>query len=328
MKVKNRYMPGIFLSFLLLLLLWSAPVFAAGAIDTSRPVTLTIQYQEAEKVVSGVPFALYRVADVSPYGEYTVSDEFKNYIPETAFAGDDGRALAETLAGQIAANKIAPLDEGTTDAQGQLRFPVKQKELLPGMYLAVAQVLTKDKVSYTTEPFFVALPGADTAANDWNYDVLAVPKHTAEPVPDEPEKTSLKVLKVWKDEGYEKLRPTAVVVKLYQNGEIYGKEVTLTEANNWRYTWEDLPVYDSSGKKIDWKLTENTIRGYIGKVVLEKDTFTVTNTINKNETPLSELPGSSKLPQTGLLWWPVPLLAFAGVICLLLGRIFKRGRHE
>ena len=68
MKVKNRYIPGIFLSFLLLLLLWSAPVFAAGAIDTSRPVTLTLQYQEADKAVSGVPFALYRVADVSPYG--------------------------------------------------------------------------------------------------------------------------------------------------------------------------------------------------------------------------------------------------------------------
>ena len=37
--------------------------------------------------------------------------------------------------------------------------------------------------------------------------------------------------------------------------------------------------------------------------------------------------GGGKLPQTGMLWWPVPLLAVAGVALFLAGWI-RHGRGE
>ena len=37
----------------------------------------------------------------------------------------------------------------------------------------------------------------------------------------------------------------------------------------------------------------------------------------------SDIP-RGKLPQTGQLWWPVPLLAMGGMMMLLLGIIYRR----
>lgn len=45
------------------------------------------------------------------------------------------------------------------------------------------------------------------------------------------------------------------------------------------------------------------------------------------ESVKPEKPGGSKLPQTGQLWWPVPLLAVAGIFFALLGWMVKRN-HE
>ena len=36
-------------------------------------------------------------------------------------------------------------------------------------------------------------------------------------------------------------------------------------------------------------------------------------------------PGQPTLPQTGLLWWPVPVLICAGLLLLLLGLLRRKG---
>lgn len=37
---------------------------------------------------------------------------------------------------------------------------------------------------------------------------------------------------------------------------------------------------------------------------------------------------SGKLPQTGQLWWPVPMLIFAGLLCIVVGLIRRRGTNH
>lgn len=37
------------------------------------------------------------------------------------------------------------------------------------------------------------------------------------------------------------MRPTSIKVQLYMNADKYGDPVELNEANNWSYTWYDLP---------------------------------------------------------------------------------------
>lgn len=48
------------------------------------------------------------------------------------------------------------------------------------------------------------------------------------------------------------------------------------------------------------------------------------------ETPQSGVPeaGNGRLPKTGMLWWPVPVLASAGLLLLLLGLVMERRRRN
>ena len=98
---------------------------------------------------------------------------------------------------------------------------------------------------------------------------------------DNPDKTSIKVKKVWEDNNnQDKKRPASIDVKLIDaNGnkiDVENNPVTLNEENNWEYTWNELE------ENIEYKVEENvTIDGY--SVYYSKTeengviTFTVTN---------------------------------------------------
>lgn len=385
-------------------------VSAAGKIDTDKKGSLTITYTHESAPVAGVQFDLYKVADVDAYAEYTLAGDFKTYPVELKVQdSSEWKTLAETLSAYADRDQVAAAASGKTDEKGQLVF-ADQK---PGLYLAVGRTLTDDTYTYTTEPFLVALPGEDSAANDWNYDVTVEAKHTREENPKE-ETVEAKVLKVWKKDTKES-RPEKVVVELLKDGEVYDK-VTLNAAGDWKHTWTKLPRYNDKGKQITWKVTEQAVDDYKVKITKEGSTFVVTNTYSpeepsdgtltrkvqkvwsdsgytdkrpdsikvsllkdgqvydtqtlsddnswsytwdglaKTDSDGSEISWSlseasvsgytasvtqsedtfvltntynaSKLPQTGLLWWPVPVLAAAGLLLLIIGLLIKRTNHS
>lgn len=82
---------------------------------------------------------------------------------------------------------------------------------------------------------------------------------------------SLHVEKLWDDGGYH-ARPEAVEVTLYRDNEAYDT-VTLSEANDWRYSWEALDgMYD-------WSVDEAAVpEGYSKTVANEGSNWTITNT--------------------------------------------------
>ena len=125
-----------------------------------------------------------------------------------------------------------------------------------------------------------------------------------------------RVQKRWDDTGYSSRRPASVTVELYCDSSLYDT-VTLTAANGWRYTWENLPAKDSVGRPHTWTLRERAVDGYESAVWTQGDTFLVRNTYK-----------GAKLPQTGQLWWPVPVLCASGLALLALGLFLKkRQRH-
>jgi LPXTG-motif cell wall-anchored protein len=136
----------------------------------------------------------------------------------------------------------------------------------------------------------------------------------------------LSVVKVWMNDD-EATRPSEVTVVLYKDGAKYST-VKLNKADNWRYTWTGL----SSTAK--WQLIEESVpTGYTMTAVQEGSTFIVTNTgtgTPTTETKTPETPTTTttttnqKLPQTGQIWWPIPLLAFCGIIAILLGVKIRR----
>lgn len=72
--------------------------------------------------------------------------------------------------------------------------------------------------------------------------------------------TKISVVKNWTGEGN---HPDSIVVGLYQNGNLYDKKVTLSTANQWKYTWEEVPLTDASGKRYAYEVKEDPVEGYI-----------------------------------------------------------------
>ena len=105
-------------------------------------------------------------------------------------------------------------------------------------------------------------------------------------------------------------------MELLNNGLVYDTR-NLTAANKWQYTWENLPARDKNGKENLWTLREIEPTGYTSTVKTEEDTFIVLNSYK-----------GTKLPQTGQLWWPVPLLCAAGLVLLAAGLVLKKRRKD
>ncbi len=146
-----------------------------------------------------------------------------------------------------------------------------------------------------------------------------------DPTPLGPPGVDYTVQKVWEDKGYETKRPTSVDVILTKDGKEYDTQ-TLNEANGWKYTWTDLDG------EATWSVKEKSIpAGYEVKTSLENYTVTMTNTYNpenKTTPPSGTTKKTGKLPQTGMLWWPVPVLGCAGLLLILLGLVRKNKRRR
>ena len=275
---------------------------AAGLIETDRPVTLTVRFFHDKAPVSGAPFSLYRVADVSAYGEFTLTGDFKDDPVRLDNRNSDGwRALAETLRAFVLRDSRKPLDTGVTGSTGLLTFPNRQK---------------------------TCLPCADETSNTWDYDAALAPKHDREPLPPAPSDDTVerKVLKVW-DDGSAASRPQEITVQLLKDGVVYDT-VRLNAKNSWRYTWSKLPKYGASGRRITWTVTETAVGGYTVSIRQEGVTFVVTNSRTPSTPAQPSTPSGPSLPQTGTVWWPVGLLAICGAALLLAGLCCGKGKRD
>lgn len=136
---------------------------------------------------------------------------------------------------------------------------------------------------------------------------------------------------------------------LLQDGKVYDT-VQLSASNNWRWSWDEL----SDG--YSWNIVEEVSGDYSVAITQEGITFVVKNTyIEEPEEPEEPVtpekpdkpgkpddsvnvddpntptgsndlkdPNGPKLPQTGMLWWPVPAMAALGLLFLGAGILYRR----
>ncbi len=94
----------------------------------------------------------------------------------------------------------------------------------------------------------------------------------------ESETTTVTVHKVWIDNNSQD-RPVDVQVQLYQNGVAYGDVVSLNEAIDWQYTWQELPLKNEAHEEYVYTVAEiNTPDGYTATVEQSDSIWTITNT--------------------------------------------------
>lgn len=356
MKTYKR-IAALVMALLIGVTLAPAGAFAAGPIDLSRELKLSVQYMDGETALSGANFDLYLVAESDVNGKLTATEEFAGFNVKIEGRDDEGwRTLASTLEGFVLKNGLAPLDSSKVGSDGLARFPGEGKTLKAGLYLVLGQRHVQNGYRYDPSRFMVMLPATNMEENSLVYDlnveakfdatVISEPKPPVTPGVD-PTVTTIdrKVLKVWEDEDYTEFRPPLVTIYLLRDGEVFDT-VELKESNNWRHTWKNL---DDS---YSWTVTEEELADYTVEVELEGITFVVTNTILEDildeETPQGEAPEGMKpgrpggdgdellelpdeevplapaLPQTGVLWWPVMPLACLGLLLIAAGLGLRR----
>ena len=286
-----------FLALLALMLLLPGlpgPALGAGLLDVDRETSLTVYFGRSGKGFPGVEFELYRVASVSPSAELTLTGAFADDPVSLDNLSTSGWwALAHTLEGYIIRDGRDPMRTAKAGQDGRVTF----SGLPTGLYLVRGGQYQEGDRRYQADPFLLCLPNLEDDV--WTYQVAASCKFSQYITPSPDDETSTvrrKVLKVWKDDGNEAQRPEEITVQLLKDNGVYDV-VTLSEKNNWRYTWENLD------KDATWRVVEyRTPEGYTVSVDREGITFVMTNTyqpetdIPDDDVPESDIPRPSEDP--------------------------------
>ena len=289
---------------------------AAGSIDLNHSRSLTVTADYDDMPISGMQFDAYLISTVDEYGELTVVDRYQEHAADLDIRGkndESWQAMAQILAREIMLDQnLKPGSSAVTDEAGAAVF----SDIPMGVYLILGDAVERDGYVYSTSPFFAILPEQELSSDTWNYDVVANAKPGQEPL-----KADYRVIKVWKDDCHRDQRPKSITISLICDGEAFDT-ITLPHNGAWSYTWKDLETNHQ------WTVTEKNEDGYKEPLVRQEgNIFVVTNTCNKPTSPTQ--PGNPTLPQTGLLWWPVPLLIAVGLLFVVIGLIRRRGaRHE
>ena len=281
------------LSMVILLVLTCGVTAFAEDLDLLRTgsisVTLTEQYSKTPIV--GAELSVYFIATVG-----INTDGNLNYVLNEDYAGlgfaVDDPELVSKLDAYLLDNEM-PSIWLITDENGTASC-----ENLPlGLYF-IHQVNTVEGLAPCT-PFLVTLP-AETDGG-YVYEVNATPKTEVAKL------TDITIKKVWNTDASSKATDS-VTVNLLRGGQVVQTAV-LSDGNNWQITYTDMPESDA------YTIEEVDVpKGFTATYKQRGYVFTVTNT--------------STLIQTGQLVWPIPVLAFAGVMLIGAGSVLLRKKRS
>lgn len=311
------------LSAVFLLLCCAFPALAAPAVPPGT-VSLRVKMAYEGQPLADVSVTLHRVGtlvETAPWIEFELAGAFADY--PVSLTGLDTQGWAEaayTLASYAAADQIAPSATAVTAEDGYASFT----DLPSGLYLLQAAASADETGNtYTAAPVLLELPSYDETSHSWSTQAESVMKVERQtPIP----ATELGVYKIWETHGAQ--QPAGVTVELVSEGSVVDS-VVLNESNYWRHTFTGL-----DSRKVYHVVERDVPAGYTVTISQHGDQYTITNTAQpeKNEPPGAQTTGlastgpastqtsvSPVIPQTGMLWWPVPVLSTVGVLLFALG---------
>ena len=238
--------------------------------------------------VSNMQVSLYRVADEN----YNLVDSFSHYSIDLK---QDVQGAANALENRILMDGIEADASVTSDSLSTASFT----GLETGIYLVVGKEVFQDGVFYMPQVSLISLSG--DLSVDLKYETSDKPSR-------------IHVLKVWKKDN-KKSRPKSIEVCLLRSDGIVVDKVVLNSDNQWSTTWDHLSTLYT------YRVMETSVpSGYKESCTREKDTIVLTNTGSDKYRVEKK---DEVLPNSGQLWWPVPVLLFVGLVLFGLGRHFK-----
>ena len=211
----------------------------------------------------------------------------------------------QTAYSYVLENELKPAAQAKTDENGSAVL----SGLENGTYLMMGQSHYMGERVCALQMSLVTLPGENGLS-----EICIEPKYEWH----EPnEKETYKVLLIFGDGS--KAYPDSVKVDIWRNGSVF-KTVTLTKENSWQCLWEGVEPTDL------WNVSAELPEGYTVTYDREGNTFIVRC---EKKAASSTDPAVPNLPQTGQLWWPVPVLLITGLLCILFGLVRRKGsKHE
>lgn len=277
------------------------PTEAAGGLDISKTVSLAIKHKYA---VEDLSFSVYRIAQLQSDGTLKALPPFEKYVKRILATQReaDWVSIAWELEQDGETLNKAEVKTAATNSKGTASIT----GLKPGLYLIGSTRKVGSGKIYVTDASLITLPRKDNRG--WSCDVVVNAKADALT-----RYQDLKVVKVWKDACHPERRPTSITIRLLRDGEVFDK-VVLPKNGKWSYTWEHLDMTH------EWTVEEERVTGYRNPTVtFENGVFTVTNTCSRPGTHYN-----TRLPQTGQLWWPVPVLLAGGLMLVIIGLVRRR----
>ena len=269
-------------------------------------------------------------------------DAWKNYVAY------DTASDSDNLLAYIQENNISPVAEKLSDANGKTYYT----DLTLGVYYVLSDRVNAGGYTHSFVNFLYPVPILEMTSSgkiNINYNPSVSPKKS------KVGNVHCNIRKRWSDSGNTENRPTSVTFRIYCDGE-FMEDVTLSSENDWFYEWEkegdhtfsveeiDVPAGYSSNMDIvqDGHHFQFVFTNNYNPPSTPPDTPDTPGTPDTPDTPgtpdtpstpgipdlpevlgaIRDLPqvlGARRLPQTGQLWWPLPILVIAGVFMIVKG---------
>jgi len=301
-----------------------AGTFMLQASAAEQTGSVTIKY-----IVPNAGFTIYEVSRKNG-DSFAVTDQFKAYSSAVDLdklnTTAEMKSAAEILSAYAQRDSLSAYKTGKTDSSSELKI----SDLEPALYLIVGDVKTYRGYVYIPSAVLLYVPGKDESG-DLQYDrsVVMEPKTDRKAVTDK--KTSVTAYKIWENDSTSS-RPASVKFQLLKNGRLIDTR-TVDGNNNWKYVWTGL----ESGAR--YQVIERSVPdGYLESFSRSGSKWIITNTRNTTPkkttvttaktTSASHTGSTSKIPQTGQLWWPVSFLFCGGLLLILIGYWRKTRDHK
>ncbi|MGN0613513.1 MAG: Cna B-type domain-containing protein [Porcipelethomonas sp.] len=300
--------------------------------------SLLVECRCGDAILSSMKWDLYRIADITDNNGYELSGDFSDYpVTLNNLSTSQTIAAAETLEAYAQVDGVSPIMTLITDCTGNAEF----ENLEYGVYLLSGTPMTMGGKYYLPTPSIVVLSDDNEIGSDnihWTYNVSALPKLKVLAEADRIYSFSGTVKVQWQNDRKE-TRPDSVDITLLRDGEPF-KTVTVDESCGWSYTWENM------SSKYKWTVIEGDIPANYTVSVEQRAVNISTDDPNDHDVefliinkgdyvetqpPVMTYAPKPTLPQTGQLWWPVPVLSASGMIVFTAGwRInsCKRKKNE
>lgn len=303
--------------FFALLLIVNTTSSLMRAVEQKCSLGIRYEVEDAE-------FRLYKIGELDDKGNMKLSEAYQEYHVSLE---NDFEEVASALEAFIKRDQKVPDAYSNTDKSGYVSF----ENLKKGIYLLLSNRVQTEEFYYEPAPVMVTLPAKSVEDESLLYDVVVDMKFDKIKKEDMPEKINMKVMKVWKNDDSES-RPKSITAVLLKDGIEYEK-VELSSKNNWQYQWKKLST------EFGWDVIEDKVPEYytLGKSK-SNETVILTNTFDDDDdSDKPSKPGGDeddkpnkkppKVPDSGQLWWPIPILVVGGLFLVVLG-VMRRQKEE